>query len=249
MKSIRLGESLLEVATGGGADDTDPAVDSGATAHIGAAAPAPWHAPLGAALLAGALSTDQHHAIRRGLGEPPHARTFLGDPLVDSDAGPLDDEAVARLEADRAEADLAVREAWSLAAEQLVLEAAVRTVEELAGSARAIRDRLDPEGAAERYAARFDQRSFRLYSNHDGTTMAHLVFDDEGAAWIREGATGSRRIARRITSTPGSTGAGPMSIAASCSADTTTCSFTTTDGASRAIISTTSCCIRRVQAR
>lgn len=185
VKSIRLGESLLAVATGGGADDADPAVDSGATAHIGAAAPAPWHAPLGAALLAGALSTDQHHAIMRGLGEPPHARTFLGDPLVDADAGPLDDEAIARLEADRAEADLAVREAWSLAAEQLVLEAAVRTVEELAGSARAIRDRLDPEGAAERYAARFDQRSFRLYSNHDGTTMTHIVFDDEGAAWIR----------------------------------------------------------------
>jgi hypothetical protein len=34
----------------------------------------PWHAALGLAVLSGAITTAQHDAIRRGLGEPPAPR-------------------------------------------------------------------------------------------------------------------------------------------------------------------------------
>lgn len=178
-KQVRLGESILAAVEvhatdiekpdgpdGVGADGSLVLVpgNTDADAHPGA----PWHACLGSALLAGRITSDQHDAILRGLGEPP---TYGDDgSAIDGDA------AKTRTDAE---------EAWAAAAEQLLEEAAHRSVEELARAARSIRDRLDPVGAEERFSARFEARSFRLRNGDDGTTRGFFTFDDEGAAWIR----------------------------------------------------------------
>lgn len=170
-KQTRLGGALLEQAEHEAVGDEnqstedeslpdDIPLDRGEASDVGAQEPAnpqpplPWHAPLSAALLNGALSSAQHDAILRGLGEPP-----------DNSA--------------------ATRDAWTLAAEQLILETQERTPEELGGAARMIRDRLDPEGAARRYAERYERRSFRMYTDADGRRHANIAFEDEGAAWMQ----------------------------------------------------------------
>lgn len=75
--------------------------------------------------------------------------------------------------------------AWTAAAEQLIADAGCRTVEELRIQARAIRDQLDPEGAARRFAERYERRSFRTWIDADGRERGHIEFEDEGAAWMR----------------------------------------------------------------
>ncbi|WP_414683962.1 DUF222 domain-containing protein [Microbacterium sp.] len=77
------------------------------------------------------------------------------------------------------------RAVWSLAAEQLMAEAPRCTPEELLRGARQVRDRLDPDGAADRFARRYEARSFRMWADDHGQHRAHLVLDDEGAAWLR----------------------------------------------------------------
>jgi hypothetical protein len=157
VRQVKLGESLLDGANLLGRGE-EPA-EGGADAAPAAPAIEPWHAGLGRALLAGAATAAHHHAILRGLGEPP----TTGDAAAD--------------------ADYVV--AWALAAEQLVDEAAHRTAEELASAARTIRDRLDPRGAEERFDARYQARSFRLWKDADGVGNAHAKFDDEGFAFVQ----------------------------------------------------------------
>lgn len=189
-KHVRLGESLRTLAgidPGRDAmtDASDPAVPPcegagagvgvgpGPRAGVGAGGePEPWHAPLGRALLAGAIGSAQHDAILRGLGEPPEP-----DPLA---ASSQDDglDAVAR-------AREAWREAWMLAAQQLIAEARERTVEELGRAARTIRDQLDPAGAQRRFDQRFEGRAFRLWRDADGVRRGSIVFDDLGGAWAQ----------------------------------------------------------------
>lgn len=159
-KEIRVGEALL-------GDTSDDARDDEPQTTPQPAPPRVWHAPLSDALMAGRLSKDQHAVILRGLGEPP---------LLDS--GTTTEE-----EADAV--TTAIREAWSLAAGQLAEEASARTVEELAQQARTIRDRLDPEGAARRFHERYEQRSFRTWSDPDGMKHARIDFDDESYEWVR----------------------------------------------------------------
>ncbi|MGM7668147.1 hypothetical protein [Microbacterium sp. A93] len=123
-----------ETDFGSGREDAQPA-----------AAPRNWHAPLSHALINGTITAAQHDAIRRGLGEPP---------TIDSNSFSS--------EADAAQLAQIWREAWQLAAEQLIIESAERTVEELGSAARTIRDRLDPDGAAARFEQRYARRSFRM---------------------------------------------------------------------------------------
>lgn len=162
-RHLRLGEALAVGLGGTPADasepDPNPALDAAgadaggadAAASIPGEAPArPWHAVLGDALMAKTLTSAQHDAIYRGLGEPP-----------------LESET-----------------AWETAAAQLIDEAAVRTPEELTAAARAVRDLLDPAGAQERFAARFEGRSFRAWTDRDGIRRGTFAFDDEGAAWV-----------------------------------------------------------------
>lgn len=179
-KQVRVGESLLESALSPapapGPDDPGADVPgAGEDSDHAATPPPPWHACLSHALFTGDITTAQHDAIRRGLGAPPERDG-------DSDG---DDEASA-----------AAREAWAVAAEQLVAEAGARTVEELVRTARTIRDQLDPGGAHARFEARFLGRSFRTYTDADGIHHGHLTFEDEGFAWVRAIADAALRPRR-----------------------------------------------------
>ncbi|WP_019180705.1 HNH endonuclease signature motif containing protein [Microbacterium yannicii] len=188
-KQVRLGEALatglapaLDGALAGAheagdghaplVDETDPGARSSAPVEH---RPRPWHAVLGDALMTGALTSAQHDAIYRGLGEPPvehspSAETSPGDGARD----------VAETAAQATE----MRTAWETAASQLIDEAAQRTVEELASAARTIRDLLDPQGAELRFEQRFDARSFRRWTDRDGIRHGSFTFEDEGGAWI-----------------------------------------------------------------
>ncbi|MFT4229216.1 MAG: DUF222 domain-containing protein [Microbacterium sp.] len=150
-RAVKVGEALLD-----GVDDTVPqtepgGVDAGPTR-------VPWHEPLREAVLAGSLTTAQHHAIRTGLGDPPAIDGRECESVVD---------------------------AWRAAARGLAREAAGCTVEDLAARARSLRDMLDPAGAEGRYAARFAQRSYRWSTTPDGVRRAHITFDDEAGAWAQ----------------------------------------------------------------
>lgn len=168
-KQVRLGEALAATAASvtTGLDDMESAVDPGTDATARGDTPRavterPWHAVLGDALMTGALTSAQHDAIYRGLGEPP----------VAAESG----------EGSSPEAE--VRAAWETAATQLIDEAARRTVEELASAARTIRDLLDPAGAERRFEQRFEARSFRRWTDRDGIRHGSFTFEDEGGAWI-----------------------------------------------------------------
>lgn len=194
-KQVRLGEALAAGLSERDAqddrlpgrddvvDDTDDAAGTDAAAPAPVASRRPWHAPLGDALLARAISPAQHDAILRGLGEPPVGPDGgIGISTTEAgggDPGPDADTAV------RDASDAAVRDAWELAATELIAEAPHRTVEELGRTARTLRDQLDPEGAQRRFDERFQGRSFRMWTDADGIHSATLKFDDHGAAWIR----------------------------------------------------------------
>lgn len=164
-RDLRVGEAMMQDSDESGGD-TPGGADAGADDSESTPAPQPepvhWTNPLRAALRSGAISSAQFDAIKRGLGEPPKA-------------DPVEEGAVDR--------DREAREAWMQATEQLVGEAAERTVEELGASARTIRDLLDPEGAERRFQERYEQRAFRFYRDHDGRRRASIAFDDEGGVY------------------------------------------------------------------
>ncbi|MEJ1090792.1 HNH endonuclease signature motif containing protein [Microbacterium istanbulense] len=172
-RTVRVGESLML----GSATDAPVSASnqSDAPAAQPGAAPAArvWHAVIDDAVVCSVLTPAQHDAIRRGLGEPPEP-TGVGDSRAGS-AQCTEAEALAA----------AAREAWAVAAAELVTEAGRCTVEELARTARTIRDRLDPEGAEARFLARYEARSFRMWTDADGIHRGSLVFDDEAALWVR----------------------------------------------------------------
>lgn len=147
---VAVGETLADGALVAGID-AEAAADDRADAEP---APAPWHTPLGAALMSGAATRAQVDVIRRGLGEPP---------AIDG----------------RTERD--VVEVWRMAAVRLIDEASTTSVEELAASARTLRDAIDPAGAEARWADHYEARSFRMRVDADGRTHGHLVFDDVNA--------------------------------------------------------------------
>jgi len=148
VRAVRVGESLL--------DGAPAAVDEAIEA---APVVVPWHDPLGRAMFSGALTSQQHAAILRGLGEPPAS---IGRDGVSGEE---------------------IYEVWSLAATQLIEEAAGVDVEELARRARQVRDALDPVGTEERHAQRFGARKFRMWTDAEGGRHGHFDFDDEQAAF------------------------------------------------------------------
>jgi len=75
--------------------------------------------------------------------------------------------------------------AWGRAAEQLAGEAEQWSVEQLTAQARTLRDMLDPAGAEERFARRFERRSFRTWTDDEGFSRGSMVFDDEMGPWVR----------------------------------------------------------------
>ena len=107
-KQVRLGESMLEGALPGSRasapEDADGIDDAPSTGTL-------WHEPLRVALLDGLLTSAQHDAILRGLGEPP--------------AHGVDDE----VEIDGiVRAITEVHEVWRIAGEQLMIAAPDLTV-------------------------------------------------------------------------------------------------------------------------
>ncbi len=145
---------------GAAGDGGAPGVGVGADADAGADAAArePWDRGLRTAILTGRLTSAQHDAIVRGLGAPP----------IRPGSHPV-----------------MVEQAWTLAAEELIEFATEVPVEELARRARQVRDALDPVGAQQRFEARFQSRSFRMWCDADGGYHARVDFDDEMAAWVR----------------------------------------------------------------
>ena len=167
IRAVKVGEALLDGIGGAGGpaatrnepDGPDAAATDGTVPDgTDAAAVTPWHEPLRVALLAGALTTGQHHAIKTGLGEPPVIEGHDADDIT---------------------------AAWRAAARELAAEAPLCTVEELASRARVLRDLLDPAGAEDRHMVRFGKRSYRWSTTADGLPAAHVVFDEEGGAWFR----------------------------------------------------------------
>lgn len=164
-RQVRIGESLLASATAAAPSepgDGDPPADGESTR---AEKPTElWHAGLDGALLDGRLTAAQHDAIRQGLADPPPADATKEEP-------------------DDTEHDVLMHELWELAAEQLIGASAHETPEMLSSAARAIRDRLDPEGAVRRFQERYARRSFRVWTTADGHRRGAIDFDDEGYAW------------------------------------------------------------------
>lgn len=186
-KQIRLGEALTEGLTPAAGADRGSEAREGTDAAAPPAAPSavaqrPWHAVLGEALMRGVLTSAQHDAILRGLGEPP-LDSITSDAAVgadaDGEAGGVDESGSSPVPMT---ADTVA--AWAAAATQLIDEARVRTVEELASAARSIRDLLDPAGAERRFEERFNARAFRTWTDRDGTRRGSFAFDDEGGAWV-----------------------------------------------------------------
>ncbi|WP_292730313.1 HNH endonuclease signature motif containing protein [Microbacterium sp. UBA837] len=167
LRQLRVGAALLDEGSGKptDADTTEPAgtgEDSPSPGTDPAAAESsargPWHAPLRVALLEGRLTPSQHDAIRGGLGEPEAEGVNPASAAL----------------------------AWSVAAETLVDEAVEgASVEELRARARQMRDILDPTGAANRFQARYEKRSLRMWIDQHGQHHGHITFDDEMALFVR----------------------------------------------------------------
>jgi hypothetical protein len=192
-KAARLGQALLEAPPPPGPiTDGDP--DANGDAGSSRSAPPVWHRCLGKAFTDGRISLDQQTAIRRGLGDPPITCTpndaTGGEGSADisaADASEAPDDAGAGAGAGSdasVVADAETTAAWAAAAEQLIDEASRRSVEDLGAAARAIRDHLDPDGAARRFRERFERRSFRVWTDRDGVRHASFTFEDHGAAWV-----------------------------------------------------------------
>lgn len=167
-RALRTGEDMaaLELAVDAAAPRAGKAeagaADAGASDADAAGAatmPASWHALLGDALVAGAITSAQYSAIRIGLGEPPVDRY----PELEPDFLPR---------------------AWRNAVEILLDEASTLPVEELRAAARSARDRLDPVGVTLRFEDRFAARSFRAWIDETGQHHARIVFDDDAATWV-----------------------------------------------------------------
>lgn len=171
MQQLRVGEALLPTDAAG--ETLINSSDADGTPVALSVPQIPWHEPLAAAVRGGTLSSAQHDAIKQGLGEPP---VTTADPTLTSE---LDLEPVPP------SVDPATIEAWSLAATQLTAYATEVPVEELAKQARAIRDLLDPDGAHQRFLARSERRSFRVWTDSEGLTHGKFTFDDESAEWVR----------------------------------------------------------------
>lgn len=161
-RAIRLGKSLLDAdATENPSEPDQPSAgaDDAETA-LPEPPPTVWHDELTRSWLTGHVTGEVKDAIVGGLGNPPVA------------AGA------------RAPSHAAV-EVWAIAAEQLIVESHGIAVEELLKRARIVRDVLDPVGAEERFAKRYEARSFRTWVDGDGQHHGHIIFDDEMAAWVR----------------------------------------------------------------
>ena len=178
-KHVRLGESLIAAIH-------PPQIRSGPCGCRGRTprrAAVPWHHVLAEALLVRAdhaLPTPRDPARARRTATPD-ARPYAADAS----------ERVAAMEPQRA----AIRAAWQAAAEQLIDEAPDRTVEDLRRDARTA-GTCSTRRARLAVRARYEARSFRMWTDENGIRHADIVFDDLGGEWAPT-VTGSALRPRR----------------------------------------------------
>lgn len=178
---------------------------SGLAATQGHATPASWiqaitggtkadatrQVRVGVALLEDVLaadgeSTDRSDPVGSDAPTPsPVWHTALRDDLMGGRLTTVQHDVIRRGLGEPRDETPTATEVWAVAAAQLSAEASTVTAEELAVRARAMRDALDPVGAEERFARRYENRSFRMWIDRDGQHRGSLAFDDEAALWVR----------------------------------------------------------------
>ncbi|MGN6198281.1 DUF222 domain-containing protein, partial [Humibacter sp.] len=119
----------------------------------------PWQYPVTAAIMTGTLSAENGHLILRTL-----------DAVSETCSA----------EVRRA----AATELVDYATAQQGLGATLH--EDLLRRARQVRDRIDPDGIAERYTARYERRSLRTWHDRDGALNLHAVCDDESGVFLTQ---------------------------------------------------------------
>ena len=166
-RQVRLGQSILD----SDAARSDAAADAG----------------IGADASADCLGADGTGSPRDLDGDAPRVpwHAPLSVALLQGRLSPAQQDAIQRGLGHPTDDTDDAHAAWSAAAEQLIDDAAERTVEELRSQSRAIRCQLDPEGAERRFAERYERRSFRIWTDADGVEHGRIEFEDDGAAWIR----------------------------------------------------------------
>ena len=162
---------------GTGAEDDSRTDTSGPDGHEGDAGPDGHESDTGAG---GGDGEGESSARPRAPWHEPLSRAMMQGRI-----SPAQQDAIQRGLGRPADDTDDTHAAWQAAAEQLIDDAAERTVEELRVQARAIRDQLDPEGAKRRFQERYERRSFRTWVDADGRQRGHIEFEDDGAAWMR----------------------------------------------------------------
>ncbi|MFT4136958.1 DUF222 domain-containing protein [Microbacterium sp.] len=144
---------------------------------------------VGAALLEDVLSPDagtqDESDPTREETPPPPWHASLRDDLMSGRITTVQHDVIRRGLGEPRDDTSDAAKVWSIAAAQLSADASTMTAEDLAVRARAMRDALDPVGAEERFARRYEKRSFRMWVDQDGQHRGSLTFDDEAALWVR----------------------------------------------------------------
>jgi hypothetical protein len=173
----RTPEELVRATSGSTARGAAEAVRVGSQL----AAPAPWLAPVAAAVLDGSLSVAAAASIRSGLGEPTaHVdETALADAAAALCAlGSVPEAEPAALGSPTAGSPAA----GSLLLGSPGLGSPGLDADRLYRRAREVRDELDEAGIAERERARRDARSLRFVKQSDGMSLLIWKLDPESAA-------------------------------------------------------------------
>jgi hypothetical protein len=160
-RGLRTPEALVQQVTGVSIGDARTLVRVGTAVtslevDSPVASATPWLAVCAAAVTDQRLSLEAFTAIRVGLGEPREGQGVEGPNI----------------------------EQLTEAAEQLVGEAAMLTLERLAGRARELRNQLDEGGIADREQHLRTQRFLKLTPLPDGMTRISGLLDPESAAIV-----------------------------------------------------------------
>ena len=136
-----------------GLDDEDPISGLPESERV-----LPWQHPVTAAIMTGALSTENGHVILRTLESV--SDTCTGEALRDAAA-----------------------ELVAYATQQ---QECATLHEDLLRRARQVRDLVDPDGIEERFTKRYERRSVKTWHDRDGALNLHAVCDDESGTFLTQ---------------------------------------------------------------
>jgi hypothetical protein len=185
----RTPEELVRATSGSTARGAAEAVRVGSQL----ATPAPWLAPVAAAVLDGSLSVAAASSIRTGLGEPTAhiSETDLADAATElcalasvGAAGPqsLDPLTGRPLSLDPLSLDPLTGLPLAADPGAVPLGSPALDADRIYRRARELRDELDEAGIAERERARREARSLRFVKQSDGMSLLIWKLDPESAA-------------------------------------------------------------------